>query len=491
MLRAFLSYALLAVCLSIPAAASQAPRLGVVVVVDQMRADYLERDPSFSGGFKRLVREGQVFTNAAHLHLPTETAPGHAAISTGRSPTTHGIVANEWYDRVLGTTTYCVADAPYGIGPGHLSGPTLADALKAADPKARVFAVSGKDRSAVILGGRRADLVLWLDKRKGAFTTSSYYRRPEWLAAFNTKLAASGLLPVKNGRVPADVMASPAVDEATARLVYELMEKENVGRDPSTDLLLVSFTATDLVGHRYGTEAPEMVAQLRALDGILGRLLTAWEAASGRSLVLAFSADHGAIPAENEPSGRRLGVKRVDWTGLEKRMEAALQARRPAPGEAWLLNNSLPHLYLNRALAARRGLDWGAFLREASESLAKLPEIDRAVVARDVPELDPKSAFAAVLKSSVREDRAGDLIVIPRENHLFHDKPVGTTHGTPWGYDAKVPLVFWGAGVTAARSDAPSSPLDIAPTLGSLLGLSYPAGDGGVLRLEREKSSRD
>lgn len=484
MIRAFLSHALLAVCLSLPAAASQAPRLGIVVVVDQMRADYLERDPSFVGGFKRLVREGLVFTNAAHLHLPTETAPGHAAIATGRAPVTHGIVANEWYDRALGTTTYCVADAPYGIGPGHLDGPTLADALKASRPKARVFAVSGKDRTAVILGGRHPDLVLWLDKRKGAFATSSYYRRPEWLDAFNSKLAASGLLPLKNGKVPADVLASPAVDAATARLIDELMEKEHVGRGADTDLLLVSFTSTDLVGHRYGIEAPEMAAQLRALDGILGRQLTAWQKASDGRLVLALSADHGAIPSDADPSGKRLGVKRVAWTGLEKRMEAALQARWPAPGAAWVLNDSLPHLYLDRALAARRGLDWGAFLRGASESLAKLPEIDRAVVARDVPDLDPKSAFAAVLKRSVREDRAGDLIVILRGGYLLDDSPAGTTHGTLWGYDANVPLVFWGAGVTAARSDASSSPLDIAPTLGSLLGLSYPAGDGGVLRPE-------
>jgi arylsulfatase A-like enzyme len=475
---------LLVLVLWAPVHAATAPHLGVVLVVDQMRADYLERDASFSGGFKRLAREGAVFTSAFHLHLPTETGPGHAAISTGRAPATHGIVANDWYDRVAGAATYCVADEPYGIGPGHLSGPTLADALKAADPAARVFSVSGKDRAAVLLGGRRPDLAIWLDKPKGVFTTSAYYPKPVWLDAFNAELAASGLLPLKNGKVPAAVLASPAVDEATARLVAELMAREHVGKGASTDLLLVSFSATDLVGHRYGIEAPEMSAQLRALDAILGRMLTLWEKASDGRLVLALTADHGAIPAPEDPSGRRLGVKRVDWDELEAAMESSLQKRWPAAGEKWILLNSLPHLYLNRALAARRGLEWGAFLRGTAEAVSGIDGIDRALVTREVPEMDPKDPLAAILKRSVREDRAGDILVILRKNYLLHDAPAGTSHGTPWDYDAHVPLVFWGDGVKAARSDAPASPLDLAPTLGRLLSIPYAPADGGSLRAE-------
>lgn len=471
-------------CLPARAAPSDAPRLGVVVVVDQMRADYLERDAAFAGGFHRLAAEGAVFTQAAHLHVPTETGPGHAAISSGRAPVTHGIVANEWWDRAKGAETYCVADEPYGIGPGHLSGPTLADALKAADPKARVFSVAGKDRAAVLLGGRRPDLALWLDRKLGVFATSTYYRRPAWLDSFNAALRASGLLPLKDGKVPAEVLASPAADEATARLVNELVRREGVGSGPSTDLLLVSFSATDTVGHRYGTEAPEMKAQLRALDALLGRELSSWETASGGRLVLALTADHGAIPAPEDPSGKALGVRRHDWDGLEAAMEAALQKLHPAPGRKWLVYDALPHLYLDRALAAEQGLDWRAYRREAAAALQAVDGLGRVLVTDEVPALPASDPLAAVLKRSVRMDRAGDLLALHAENALVHDAPVGTSHGSHWSYDARVPLVFWGRGVPAGRRSGPASPLDLAPTLGRLLGLDYPAADGGALRAE-------
>ncbi|MFI5362692.1 MAG: alkaline phosphatase family protein [Elusimicrobiota bacterium] len=418
------------------------PKLGVVVVVDQMRADYLERDPAFAGGFKRLAREGAVFTEARHLHIPTETGPGHAAISTGRAPVTHGIIANEWFDRRTGSVTYCVADNPYGIGPAHLDGPTLADALKAARPGSRVFSVSGKDRAAVLLGGRRPDLAIWLDRARGVFTTSSYYLRPEWLGAFNAELARSGLLPTTGMKLSDKTLAGPAVDEATARLVEELMRREKVGRGPATDLLLVSFSATDTVGHRYGTEAPEMVAQLRAVDGIIGRLLAEWERDSGGSVLLALSADHGAIPSPEDPSGRAMRVRRFDARAFAASLEDALQKRWPSPGERWILSVNVPHLYLNRALAVSKGFDWSDFRREAAKLVANVSGVERVVLNTEIPGLPDSDPLAAVLKRSIRPGRGGDLFVIVGENVLIHDQPTGTSHGTSWDYDTHVPLVF-------------------------------------------------
>ena len=460
------------------------PRLGVVVVVDQMRADYLERDPSFTGGFKRLAREGAVFTEARHLHIPTETGPGHAAISTGRAPITHGIIANSWFDRKTGSDTYCVADDPYGIGPQHLDGPTLADALKAAQPGARVFSVSGKDRAAVLLGGRRPDLALWLDRARGVFTTSSYYRRPEWLGAFNAELVKSGLLPTTGMKLSSQTLAGPAVDEATARLVEELMRREKIGRGSGTDLLLVSFSATDTVGHRYGTEAPEMVAQLRAVDGILGRLLGEWEQVSGGSVVLALSADHGAIPSPEDPSGRALRVRRLDAAAFDASLEETLQKRWPAPGERWILSSNLPHVYLNHLLATKHGLDWHEFRKEAGKLIGGVSGVDRVVLNTDIPGLPDSDPLSVLLRRSIRPGRGGDLFVLIGENVLIHDQPTGTSHGTHWDYDTHVPLVFWGRGVRAGRFSAAASPMDIAPTLGRLLGVGYAAGDGGALRTE-------
>lgn len=482
-LRSPLAACLLFLFGSVAADAAVRPRLGVVVVVDQMRADYLERDPAYSGGFKRLAAEGAVFTDAQHLHIPTETGPGHAAISTGRLPAVHGIVANDWYDRVSGSDTYCMADAPYGIGPGRLDGPTLADGLKAADPKARVFSLSSKDRAAVTLGGRRADLALWFDRDSGEFTTSSYYHRPSWLAAFNAELKASGLLPVKGGKVSSEVMATPALDQATARLARELARRERLGRGASTDLLLVSFSGTDTIGHRYGTQSAEMTAQLRSVDAILGGLMKDWLKESGGDLVLALTADHGAIPEPEAAMGKALGVKRLDWRTFADGLEKALQARWPAP-KPWIVSNQVPHLYLDRGQALALKLDWRAFLDEAAGILSRREGVARVVVADRIPVLPSTDPLALVLRRSYRPDRSGDLLLIVAEDYLLHDKVPGTSHGSVWSYDSHVPLVFWGRGVKSGRYGGPSAVVDLAPTFARMLGFDYPAGDGAAVRLE-------
>jgi len=465
--------------LLLASSAEAAVRLGVVVVVDQMKPEYLDRSDLPDGGFRRLRREGAVFSQARHLHLPTETGPGHAAISTGRSPAVHGIVANDWYDRVAGSDTYCVADSVYGIGPEHLQGPTLADALKAAKPGARVFSVSGKDRGAVLLGGRKADIVLWFDRFKGEFTTSSYYRRPFWLDAFNAGLKKKGLLPSVNGRVAKALISSPAYDAALEQLVAELLTRERVGKGAATDLLLVSFSGTDLVGHAHGTEVPEMDAQLKSLDGILGRLLARAEKASGGSLALALSSDHGAIPAPEDASGKAAGVRRLNWMTFGENLEKALQAKWPLQDARWIVSNQVPYLYLNRRAAEARGLEWGGFLAQAAKVLAAVDGLDSVIVpgTRGTP-------FDDQIRRSYDPSRSGDLIAIMAKGVLLHDKAPGTSHGTPWDYDARVPLVFWGRGVRAGVVDAPAATVDLAPTLGRLLGLDYAPGEGSSVRAE-------
>ncbi|MDP3542243.1 MAG: alkaline phosphatase family protein [Elusimicrobiota bacterium] len=454
-------------------------RLGVMIVVDQMRPEYLDRSDLPDGGFRRLRLEGAVFTQARHLHIPTETAPGHAAISTGRSPAVHGIVGNDWYDRVAGADVNSMADAAYGIGPEHLRGPTLADALKAEDARARVFAVSGKDRGAIILGGRKADIALWFDRYKGEFTTSSYYKRPLWLAAFNAELKRKKLLPVKDARVPKHLIASPAYDEALDLLIAELVARERVGRGPGADLLAVSFSGTDLVGHTHGLEVAEMDAQLKSLDAITGRLLRRLEKASGGSLALAFSSDHGAIPAPEDESGKALGVKRLDWVKFGEVLEKTLQKKWPLKDARWILSNQIPHLYLNRRGAESLGLEWHDFLARAAKLLSGV----EGLAGVHLPDAQG-TPFSAALRSSYDPGRSGDLMAIMAENVLLHGTAPGTSHGTPWGYDARVPLVFWGRGVRAGRVDAPSATVDLAPTLGRLLGVDYPAGEGAALRTE-------
>lgn len=473
----------LAAALAAPASAAP-PRLGVVVVVDQMRPEYLDRSDLPDGGFRRLRREAAIFTGARHLHAPTETCPGHAAISTGRLPREHGIVGNDWYDRVAARDVYCAEDAAYGLSPARLQGPTLADAFKASVPGGRVFAVSGKDRGAIMLGGRRADLVLWFDRFSGEFTTSSYYRRPAWLDAFNARLKKTGLQPVEGKRVPKERIASPATDQALDLLVEELMRRERVGRGPGRDLLMVSYSGTDLVGHAHGLETAAMDAQLASLDILLARLLARARAASGGDLALALSSDHGAIPAPEDASGKARGVVRHDWAGFAKSLEDALQKKWPAPGRRWILSAQTPHIYLDRSLAAEKGLDWPDFKRRAAKVLAKAPGAHRALSAEDAAALPAGDPLAALLRRSYEPSRGGDLWVLMAENALLHDQAPGTSHGTHWDYDARVPLAFWGRGVKPGRYDGPAATVDLAPTLGRLLGLDYAPGEGAAVRAE-------
>lgn len=473
-----------------PSASAARPRLAVVLVVDQMRGDYLERDPEFTGGFKRLAREGAWFTDAHHRHLPTETGPGHAAISTGRGPAEHGIVGNDWHDRRRGKDVYCVGDEPYGIGPGRLQGPTLADALKAADPGSRVFSLSSKDRAAVLLGGRKAELALWFDRNAGEWTTSSYYRRPSWLDAFNARMKSSGKLAPVKGRVPSETLASPQLDEVTAELAAELLRREKIGAGPGTDLLMISFSGTDTTGHSHGIDGPEMKEQLRRLDALIGEQWKLWEKASAGALVLAFTGDHGAIPAEHDESGRAAGVKRYDWAEFDKAMEAALQALWPEPQGKWVTSNQLPHVYLNLAQARRWGLERREFLKEAARALSGLRGVARALTLEEginAPDSDP---LAPVFRNSLRPGSSGDLLVLAEENALLHGKPRGTSHGTHYRYDTHVPLVFWGKGVKAGRHEAPASVQDLAPTMGRLLELDYPPAPGAAARAEALAEAR-
>jgi predicted AlkP superfamily pyrophosphatase or phosphodiesterase len=437
-----------------------------------MRADYVERV------FARLRDEGAVFTSARHTHVPTETAPGHAAISSGRLPRTHGIVANDWYDRVLGRDTYCMEDALYGLSPERMQGPTLADGLKAVSPESRVFAVSSKDRSAITMGGRKADVALWFDRMKGEFVTSAYYRRPAWLGAFNEKLKKSGRLALKDGRVPSAALAAPALDQVTRELVSELLAREKPGRGKAPDLLMVSFSGTDTVGHTHGISGEPMRAQLESLDKEFSILLAQLEKASGGELVLALSSDHGAVPEPEGEAGKALGIQRYDWRGYGQALEAALQKKWPSEKRR-ILSNQIPHLYFDPAFAASAGLGELAKTLAAQEGVHRV--YDPAALLAGKHDADP---LAQRLKWSIRPDRSGDLLVILKEEVLLHDKVPGTSHGSPWDYDARVPLVFWGKGVRPGRHDVPAAVVDLAPTMARLIGFDYPAGDGGAVRLE-------
>lgn len=494
-----------------------APRLVVVVVVDQLGYELLERArPLLTGGLARLLDRGASFTDAHHGHAVTATAPGHATLITGADPARHGIVANSWYDRARGDWVYSVEDPDRDrIAPVNLRVATLGDRLRERWPRSKVFAAGGKDRSAVLLAGRDGHGAFWFDDGEGEWVSSEYYEpldRPEWLAGFNDReeprlllgtaweplpvapedVAAAGVIELDRGPFDAglprafgsfspaadrsfygDFEVSPFYDRQLAALALELIEVEGLGADAWPDLLGLSFSALDLVGHQYGPHSPEALDTVLRLDRTLGELLAFLDREVGEGEVLvALSADHGVAPlpelaAELGTSGRRIGR---DHVVCLQRANLEL-GRRYGEGVDWLGRG----FYLDAEAIADRGLDSAEVAAAAADLLESCPGIARAWT---WAELEGDSggtgsgdaAHLDAYRRSFDRERSPDLL-IEVEPYFAWSTSGDAVHGSPHPYDTHVPLILAGPGVPAGEIPGRVHTRDLAPTLATLLGL--------------------
>ena len=533
--------AALAAVLSLAAAAATAqpaapaPKLVVVVVVDQFAANLMNQHRAgFTGGLKTLLDEGLVYANGYHTHGLTETCPGHSTVLSGMHPSHTGIPANDWRDPASGRTVYCLA-APQNtlahpgerdngpVGPDQLRADNLSDWLKAQRPRSRVFAVSGKDRGAITLAGRRPDGAFWFSEGAG-FTT---YVRPgesaaaklRPVAALNARilarlqaeppswtytddrcrrLAADWPIgdAVLHSALPSDSFAfdtSPLLDEATAEAGIALLQEQRLGRGPAVDLLGVSFSATDRIGHRYGSQGPEMCEQMRRLDAALGRLLEQVRAVPGGAL-LVLTADHGGsdfaerLAARGYPEARRADPQ------LLARLNAALRARFPLAADPLRIDGT--GLYVV-------GADGAALpepqRHEVAEAAAALLRADPAVAgAWTLPQLLATPAPPPSLgpqELTLQQRLALSAVAGRSPDVMFAFQPgispgrprVGAVvagHGSPWDYDRRVPIIFWRPGAEGQERTLPIRTVDIGPTLAAAIGVRAPAGlDGRCLEL--------
>ncbi|MCZ6463624.1 MAG: alkaline phosphatase family protein [Proteobacteria bacterium] len=517
------------------AGAGQAPRLVLVVVIDQLRRDRL--DASLPGGLGRLAREGRVFPQAALQHAVTATCPGHASIATGRHPGRTGLVGNEFIDKEAGRGFYCVEDSgadaltlggEEGRSPRLLRVDTLGDWLKAAHPEARVFAVSGKDRGAIPLAGHRGDAAYWLD-RDGAlrFTTSRYYREdlPDWVQRWN------GADPIENGYLAAlperwehavteaedtarpddyryerpdfrrvsghplragdledtveQLYRTPYLDLLTLDFARELALREGLGRGPAPDLLGVSLSATDTIGHYYGPRSHEARDALLRLDRALGVFLDQLEADVGPVLV-ALSADHGVLEmpewlAQRGASrcpveGGRTGLFWL-WMRLQWELHSTLS---PFSFPRTWMEAAGTQLHVNRALARGRGVGVHRVVEVAERFLEAEGAIAEAWNGDEIAHR--RTPMAQLFRNSYDHRRSGELAIELEPTCLVSGRDEGTDHGSPHLYDRAVPLVFYGPGVAPGSDPRPAATVDLAPTLAALLGIAAPGDlDGRAL----------
>ncbi|BDU73296.1 alkaline phosphatase family protein [Mesoterricola silvestris] len=514
--------------------AAPRPKLVVVISVDQFSAELMSRwGQDLPGGLGRLQREGTAFVETFHDHGYTETGPGHSVLLTGCHPMHTGITENSWRDRARGRDTYCVEDpasplvdvAGTPVSPANLRTGTLGEWLTAQVPGSRSFAVTGKDRSAILMAGHRAQGVYWFNGA-GGFTTSKAYAStlPPWLKAYNTRfltrLADESLFwspldgrplppsatytvhgaPVTLGLprsvhavgMPLDAdfwgrfRATPFFDEAILGAARALEDAEHLGQGPGTDLLALGLSATDYIGHRFGNGGPEMLDALRRLDKGLGAYLDHL-AAKVPGLWVVLTADHGAADFPERLQAQGYPARRVypgPWAQalnleLRKRLGLARDPFLPADG---------PMLYLDPALTApaerKRILDAAVALAKATPEVADaFTAEDLAAYAPDPQEPPARRGYKAKLRLSFVQDRSGDLLVAYKPFYYKDDPKDLATHGHPQDTDRRVPLIFWGPW-QAARVTDEARTVDLAPTLAAELGI-HPAEpvDGHPLAL--------
>lgn len=538
--RLGLALALIAGCL--PATAgnrkSGAIRLVVVVSIDQMRADYLTRFaqhylPAHSeagvGGFAWLTKSGAWYANAHIAHVPTFTGPGHATLLTGSAPSLNGIVGNSWFERADGRVRSCVADGTVRTagGEGRAGSPrallvtTVGDELKlATGGAAKVVAISFKDRPAILMAGHKADLALWLDDASGAWVTSTYYRPdgslPEWVRALNAErpmdayagrvwgplleadayratldpagraLGASppfahplGGQPVADQAFREALAVSGLGNELMVEVTRRAVRAESLGQDDAPDLLLLSLSTNDFVGHDHGPHSAEVLDTYVRTDRVVASVLQDLDRVVPgglESVLVVLTADHGVadVPEQVGEAGSAVaGRARPD--AVNEAVEKSLDAVHGADDWVAACTRTLPNVYLNQARIAAHALQPEQVETVAARAAMTVPGVYAALTRSQLLTGQvPPTDWARAVVLGFHPRRSGDLVLVPQPGWIAAAN--GTTHGSPWVYDTHVPLLLRGPGIRDGRVMRRVTTMDLAPTLSQLLGIGYPSG---------------
>lgn len=535
------------------------PRLVLLIAVDQFRYDYLERfgDLFGEGGLRRLQRDGASWVNANYDHVPTETAPGHATMMTGAWPAETGIVGNEWFERnAKGDGGRRVANSEdsdvklfgggekeRGSSPRRLLASTLGDELRlSSGGRSKVIGVSLKDRSAILPAGRLANAAYWYSVETGRIVTSDYYvtALPAWVASFNATppgakykgqvwgrllgdereyLRRAGpddpewewkpakaepaesrfphRLPDADGRQLYDAFQStPFANDELVNFAREALVREELGADEFTDVLTVSFSSNDFVGHRFGPYSQEVMDITLRTDRQIAALLEAVEQRVGlRNTLVAFTADHGVAPVPEHSDSLRLPGLRINQNDVKSKVKDALRERFERPndsrnrGEDYFLEYTAKNgnVYLNLEALRRDGVSREEAERVACEGAMRVAGFARCYTRTQlergaVPAAD---AIARRVLHGYNPRRNGDVVLVPQAFNLV--VTYTADHYSPYSYDTHVPVIIMGSGIAPGRYAQPASPADIAPTLAHLLRAERPSNAVGRVLAEGVK----
>lgn len=511
------------------------PKLVVGIVIDQMRFDYLYRyyDQFSENGFKRLMNQGMNFTYAQYNYIPTYTAPGHASIYTGSTPYYHGIISNDWYDKDLKKTIYCTSDTAYQtvgannssgqMSPRRLLATTIGDELRMSDNGlSKVYSVSIKDRASILPGGHMANAAYWYDSKSGHFVTSTYYTAalPEWVNKFNDgeqalKLMAKGWnlsLPLRdytrsmpdNGAGEADVFkegkttfphafstlsasekldkirSSPFGNDLLAEFVLALIKNEKPGQGAYTDMLAVSFSSTDYIGHAYGPNSVEIMDTYIKLDKQIARLLEALDNSPGKgNYILFLTADHAV-----KPNGEYLQQNRIPNGNLESSVVADSLRRFCSRyfGYSDVIETVEDNqVYYNQKALLAHKTDLHLLNTVLVNYLRNTFRQMNSISAKeDFNAQLPTRTMSNFILNGFNPYRSGDLVFDLSMGYLTGNYNEGTSHATSYDYDTHVPLIFYGWNIAPGQSNTEVYVEDIAPTICNLIHIQEPNATIGI-----------
>jgi predicted AlkP superfamily pyrophosphatase or phosphodiesterase len=500
------------------------PKLVLILVIDQFRYDYLVRfrQQFVQGGFNVLLDGGANFVDCRYNYATTATGPGHATLLTGAYPSAHGIISNEWYDSSHRRPVYCVEDQSTklvdgadratgtpGYSPHYLFGSTLGDELRAAtDFHSKVLAISLKDRAAILMGGHSPSAAYWYDPRAGRFVSSTYYMPalPSWVVQFNEKEpakaycgrkwaalvetpGAGGQVLSEFGGAPGEscpdskflgwLDSTPFMTEMELDFAEEAIRNEHLGQGTDTDLLAVSLSVNDYIGHAFGPYSPQIADNVLQTDRYLAAFLGDLDKLVGLDNVwIALTADHGVAPNPEFIQNHKLGPGNAQMASVRTAVEKAMVSVF-GPG-AWVEGVDENYVYLSHEALSEHQLQPSQAEEVAAQAAASAPGVWEAFTrAQLLTGKLPMTPIARAVSNSFNPKRGGDIFVVLEPYAVPVSGSRGTTHGSPWNYDSQVPLLLWGKAFKPGVYFTPCEPIDLAATLAAALGLSQPSGAQG------------
>jgi|TARA_B110001454_G_scaffold114377_1_gene107058 predicted AlkP superfamily pyrophosphatase or phosphodiesterase len=512
------------------------PKLVIGIVIDQMRYDYLTRfaDRYSKDGFNRILKNGFSLENAHYNFIPTYTAVGHASIYAGTSPNNHGIISNNWYDKVLKKSIYCVDDANYktigndGIvgqkSPHRLYTTTVADQLQLAqNMQGKTIGIAIKDRSAILPVGHTANAAYWYDAgNKNQWITSSFYMEelPDWVKAFNSNNKADAYLnetwetlyDIKtysqsradnniyennlNGQekpvFPKNleklreqndnfslIKTIPAGNTYTVDFAKAVIKGEQLGKSEFTDFLAVSFSSTDYVGHRYGVASVETEDTYLRLDKDLAHFFNFLDTEVGKeNYTLFLTADHAAVHVPSYLQSLKIPAHYISTAKLKKFLSDITQ--KYFNSKELIENVSNYQIFLNQEKIEALGFNKNTVAQRLADEVLSFDKIYKAVTAETLQTTNFTEGIMHSLQQGYNPKFSGDVLMIPYPATLNYSRK-GTSHGSGYSYDTHVPVIFYGNGIKKGASKKTYKIIDIAPTISNLLKIEAPNGTSGKI----------